>query len=133
MKVNINNEDDVVYLTFNDNEITGTISLEQEVNVDIDCNNKAVGVEIIHHSKLKEWASDLLQEDGFLSLLEDDIAIFNHQGYLIAWFNLTHVNTEQHTPCNWYLEGGVIKHDTVENFIQDEINGHIKQENMLNG
>lgn len=53
MKISIDDQVDALYLKFNDNKIVETIQLETEINVDIDINNKVIGFEVLHYSKIR--------------------------------------------------------------------------------
>lgn len=125
MKLSIDTDIDALYITFNDNKVAQTIQLELEINVDVDANNKVVGLEVLHYSKLKEWTNELLQADD-LSLAKDAIVFYMHQGYNAAWFSLSDMN-EYYTVCKIYLEGEQSIHfDLVQNFIQAEVDFIIK-------
>ena len=119
MKLSIDTDIDALYITFNDNKVAQTIQLELEINADIDTNNRVVGLEVLSYSKLRQWADDLLKEND-LSLNEDSIVFFMHQGYVAAWFDMRDVK-EDYTVCKSYLEGETIEYDLVQNFIQDEV------------
>lgn len=129
MKVKIDNELDALYLKFNDNKIAETIQLELEINVDINDNNKVVGLEVLHYSKVKEWTNNLLKENN-LSLNEDSIVFYIHHGYIIAWFDMKDVK-EEYTVCKTYLESETIEYDLVQNYIQDEVNFIVKNRNII--
>lgn len=123
MKLSIDNQVDALYITFNDNKVAETIQLELEINVDVDDNNKVVGLEVLHYSKLKQWTKELLEENN-LSLSNDAIVFYLHQGYNTAWFNLRDMNKQV---CMTYLEGEQdIQFDFVQNFIQAEVDFIIK-------
>ena len=99
------------------------------INVDIDINNKVVGLKVINYSKVKEWTQELLQENG-LFLNEDSIVFYLHHGYYCAWFDLKDVKDE-YTVCKCYLEGdNSIEYDLVKNYIQDEVDCWIKSDTL---
>ena len=130
MKISIDNKVDALYLKFNDNKVAETISLESEINVDIDSNNKVIGLEVLHYSKIKQWANDLLKEND-LSLNEDSIVFFLHCGFVAAWFDMRDVK-EEYTVCKSYVETETIQYDLVQNFIQDEVDFAFKTFEYLN-
>lgn len=119
MKITIDNQVDTLYLKFNDNKIAQTIQLELEINADVDVNNKVVGLEVLHYSKLRQWADDLLKENN-LALNEDSVVFYLHHGYITAWFDKKDVK-EEYTVCKFYVETEEIQYDLIENFIQDEV------------
>jgi uncharacterized protein YuzE len=128
MKISIDPQVDALYLKFNDNKVVETIQLE--INVDIDSNNKVVGLEVLHYSKLKQWANELLQENN-LYLNEDSSVFFLHQGYNVAWFDIRDVE-EEYTVCKTYTEEGSIQYDLVQNFIQNEVDFAFKTFEYIN-
>jgi uncharacterized protein YuzE len=130
MKISIDPQVDALYLKFNDNKVVETIQLELEINVDIDSNNKVVGLEVLHYSKLKQWANELLQENN-LYLNEDSSVFFLHQGYNVAWFDIRDVE-EEYTVCKTYTEEGSIQYDLVQNFIQNEVDFAFKTFEYIN-
>lgn len=119
MKISIDSEVDALYITFNNNKIAQTIQLELEINADVDVNNKVVGLEVLHYSKLRQWADDLLKENN-LALNEDSVVFYLHHGYITAWFDKKDVK-EEYTVCKFYVETEEIQYDLIENFIQDEV------------
>jgi uncharacterized protein YuzE len=131
MKISIDNEVDALHLRFNNNnKVAETIELEQEILIDIDSNNKVIGLEVLHYSKLKQWINDLLKESN-LSLNEDSVVFYLHHGYIAAWFDMRDVKKE-YTVCKYYLEAESIQYDLVQNFIQDEIDFIIRNRNIIN-
>jgi uncharacterized protein YuzE len=89
MKLLIDNQVDALYLKFNDNKVAKTIQLQREINVDIDVNNKVVRIEVLHYSKTKYRANEILEDTAYLSLDEDSIVFYINNGiYATAWFNL---------------------------------------------
>ena len=127
MKLSIDDQVDALYLKFNDNKVAETIQLELEVNIDIDSNNKIVGLEVLHYSKLKWWTNNLFLDNDIDRLSDDDLVFFMHQGYVTAWFNKANIiDWKSHTVCKCYAEGQKIHDDTVENYIQTEVDFIIK-------
>ena len=124
MKIKFDNDLDTLYITFNDNKVVETIQLELEMNADIDADNKVVGLEVLHYSKLRQWTNDLLLENGIYTLDKDAIVFYMHHGYITAWFYKADITT--HTPCRYYVEGQQVQRDTVENYIQEEVDFIIK-------
>lgn len=124
MKLSIDNEVDALHLRFNDNKVVETIQLELETIVDVDSNNKVVGLEVLHYSKLIQWTNTLLLDNGKCTLAEDAIVFFMHQGYVSAWFYKAQITN--YTVCRCYVEGEKIQNDTVENYIQTEVDFIIK-------
>jgi uncharacterized protein YuzE len=54
MKITFDKEADAVYIYFKDiaeGEVAQTISLNEEVNIDLDVNGKTIGIEILEASK----------------------------------------------------------------------------------
>ena len=54
MKITFNKEADATYIYFKDiaeGEIAKTISLNEEVNIDLDIDGKTIGIEILEASK----------------------------------------------------------------------------------
>jgi len=133
LAINIDtNNDDCLYLKFTNNQVIQTITIEDvpTINVDIDINNKVVGLEVNNYSKVKEWAQELLQENG-LSLNDDSIVFYIHHGYECIWFDLRDVKDE-YTVCKYYLEGeSNVEYDLVKNCIQDEVNLYIMATKIL--
>jgi uncharacterized protein YuzE len=129
MKLSIDNQVDSLYLKFNDNKVAETIEIEQEIFADIDSNNKVVGLEVLHYSKLKQWANELLLENS-LSLNEDSIVFYLHQGYITAWFDIKDVK-EEYTICKTYVETESIQYNLVQNFIQDEVDFIVRHKRKI--
>lgn len=125
MKIKIDDKVDALYITFNDNKVVETIQLELEMNADIDTDNKVVGLEVLHYSKLRQWTNDLLLDNGRCTLDEDAIVFYMHHGYITAWFYKAEITTT-HTPCRCYMEGQQVQRDTVDNYIQAEVDFIIK-------
>jgi uncharacterized protein YuzE len=130
MKTSIDNHVDALYITFNDNKVAETIQLETEIKVDVDSNNKVVSLEVLVYSKLRQWTNELLQEND-LSLNEDSIVFFLHQGFATAWFDMKDVK-EEYTVCKTYVETESIQYDLVQNFIQEEVDFIVRHRNKAN-
>ena len=126
MKISINDQVDALYLTFNNNKVAETIQLELEINADVDSNNKVVGLEVLHYSKLRHWTNNLLESAGISHLLEDIVVFHMHHGYTVAWFYKQQITIANCTPCRCYVEGENIQYDTVENYIQTKVDFIIK-------
>lgn len=123
MKINFHNCDndseDTLVIIFNDSIISECIEITSDFIVGIDFNNKLVNIEVLNYSRNRQWADDLLKDNN-LSLNEDSVVFFLHQGYITAWFDIKDIK-EEYTVCKYYLEGESIKYDLVKNYIQDEI------------
>lgn len=89
-----------------------------------------MGLEVLHYSKLKQWANKLLKEND-LSLNKDSIVFFMHHGFVAAWFDMRDVKKE-YTVCKTYIEEEAIEYDLVQNFIQDEVDFIIRNRDIIN-
>ena len=121
MKLSIDTDIDALYLTFSDNKVTETIQLELEINVDVDSNNKVVGLEVLHYSKLKEWVNELLKENDLPILEDTEIPFYMHQGYEAVWFRKEDADKED-IVCTYYLEGDKMDRFILREYLQDQVN-----------
>jgi uncharacterized protein YuzE len=132
MKLSIDKDIDALYITFNDNKVAETIQLQRKINVDVDSDNKVVRIEVLHYSKTKYRANEILEDTAYLSLDEDSIVFYINNGiYTTAWFNLRDV-TDHYTVCKHFSEGGEVEYDLVKNFIQTEVDFYMLGIKKLN-
>ena len=130
MKVTINKEIDVLYLIFNDNKIVKRIELELEISADIDINNKLVSLEILHYSKLRQQANDMLKENDLVVLQDSEIPFYMHGGYEMIYFRIEDIDKED-VICTCYFEADSMHRSTVKEFLQHNINFMLKHRELF--